>query len=163
MKWLLAFRYRLIACGKGSYIAKGVRIRPNVVKIGHGSFIGSECWIASRAEIGNWVMLAGRVAFVGGDHRIDQPGVPAIEAGRDENRPVVIGDDVWIGYGAIITHGVKIGEGAVVAAGSVVTKDVAPYCIVGGVPAEQIRMRFESGACQLHSEKLAGRREQLGL
>lgn len=59
------------------------------------------------------------------------------------NRPVVIGNDVWIGANVIILPGVNIGDGAIVAAGAVVTKDVAPYAIVGGVPAKTIRYRFE--------------------
>lgn len=58
------------------------------------------------------------------------------------HKPTEIGHDVWIGAKAIISTGVKIGHGAIVAAGSVVTKDVEPYAIVGGVPAKTIRMRF---------------------
>ena len=162
MWWLLTFRFRLRGCGRGSYIADGVRIRPGAVKIGAHSFIGPECWLASRAEIGNWVMLAGRVALVGGDHRIDKPGVPAIEAGRAENQLISINDDVWICHGAIIHHGVTIGEGAVVAAGSVVTKDVQAYSIVGGTPASWIRDRFDKENAKFHSEQLALRRLSLG-
>lgn len=56
---------------------------------------------------------------------------------------IQIGNDVWIGYGAIIQRGVQIGDGAIVAAGAVVTKDVPPYTIVGGVPAKPIRQRFD--------------------
>lgn len=56
---------------------------------------------------------------------------------------IVVDDDVWIGYGATIMSGVHIGQGAVVAAGAVVTKDVPPYAIVGGVPAKVIKYRFE--------------------
>ena len=56
---------------------------------------------------------------------------------------IIIGDDVWIGYGAIIMSGVNIGQGAVIAAGAVVTKDVSPYAIVGGVPANVIKYRFD--------------------
>ena len=59
------------------------------------------------------------------------------------NKPVVIGNDIWIGAGSIILPGVTIGNGAVVAAGAVVTKDVEPYAIVGGVPAKTIRYRFD--------------------
>lgn len=57
---------------------------------------------------------------------------------------IVVDDDVWIGYGATIMSGVHIGQGAVIAAGAVVTKDVPPYAIVGGVPAKAIRYRFET-------------------
>lgn len=56
---------------------------------------------------------------------------------------IIVDDDVWIGYGATIMSGVHIGQGAVVAAGAVVTKDVPPYTIVGGVPAKVIKYRFE--------------------
>lgn len=56
---------------------------------------------------------------------------------------ILVDDDVWIGYGATIMSGVHIGQGAVVAAGAVVTKDVPPYAIVGGVPAKVIKYRFE--------------------
>lgn len=61
---------------------------------------------------------------------------------------VVIGNDVWIGIRCIIMDGVSIGDGAVVAAGSVVTKDVAPYAIVGGVPAKVIRFRFNDSVIE---------------
>lgn len=163
MWWLTQFRLHLLACGKGCYIADRVRIRPKAVTLGNRVFIGPECWISAHATIGNFVMLAGRVAMVGGDHRIDRVGVPAIDAGREEPKPIVIYDDVWIGYGAIILHGVTIGEGAVVAAGSVVTKDVASYAIVGGAPAKLIRMRFDSVELIKHAELLAQKRIDLGL
>ena len=57
---------------------------------------------------------------------------------------IIVEDDVWIGYGATIMSGVRIGQGAVIAAGAVVTKDIPPYAIVGGVPAKVIKYRFES-------------------
>jgi chloramphenicol O-acetyltransferase type B len=145
---------KLIHCGKGTYFGRSVIIGPGQVSVGNCCFIGPECWFLSSAVIGNYVMIAGRVAIVGGDHRIDVPGVPAIKAGRDVNKQVVIEDDVWIGYGSIIMHGVKIGEGSVVAAGSVVTKDVPPYSICGGVPAKEIRKRFSEDDIKLHRESL---------
>ena len=61
--------------------------------------------------------------------------------GAHDDRPVVIGDDVWIGGNCMIMAGVTIGEGAVIAGGAVVTKDVEPYSIVGGIPARLIRYR----------------------
>ncbi len=64
--------------------------------------------------------------------------------GQSDNiEPTIVGNDVWVGYGAIIIGGVKVGDGAIVAAGAVVTKDVEPYSIVGGVPAKHIKYRFE--------------------
>lgn len=142
MAWLGRFRYRLRGYGRGAYIGRGVHIRKGAVVIGEGSFIGCGCWLACRVTIGSKVMLAGRVAIVGGDHRFDLPGVAMVDAGRDVNREVVIEDDVWIGFGATILHGVKIGEGAIIGAGSVVTKDVEPYVICAGNPARLIRRRF---------------------
>jgi chloramphenicol O-acetyltransferase type B len=158
---LLRFKYKLIKCGKGTYFGHSLLIMPNCVSIGHKSFVGPQCWLQSKVNIGNFVMLAGRVAIVGGDHRFDIVAVPAIEAGRDVNKTVTICDDVWIGHQVIIMHGVTIGEGAIVAAGSVVTKDVAPYAIVGGVPAKFIRMRFSEEDIKKHSQALVLRRSGL--
>ncbi|MGU3398199.1 DapH/DapD/GlmU-related protein [Brucellaceae bacterium D45D] len=70
-------------------------------------------------------------------------GVDADFRSRRQQNKVIIGHDVWIGHGAVITPGVTIGHGAVIGANAVVTKDVAPYCIVGGVPAHLIRKRFD--------------------
>jgi tetrahydrodipicolinate N-succinyltransferase len=60
----------------------------------------------------------------------------------DEIHPVIIGNDVWIGANAVILDKVKIGDGAVIAAGAIVSKDVKPYTIVGGIPAKPIKKRF---------------------
>ena len=61
----------------------------------------------------------------------------------DNKGDIVIGNDVWIGYEAVILSGVTIGDGAIIGARAVVTKDVAPYSIVGGVPAKEIRKRYD--------------------
>lgn len=66
-----------------------------------------------------------------------------ITSAWDNKGDIIIGNDVWIGYEAVIMAGVRIGDGAIVAARAVVTKDVPPYSIVGGVPAREIRKRFE--------------------
>lgn len=66
-----------------------------------------------------------------------------ITSAWDNKGDIIIGNDVWIGYEAVIMAGVRIGDGAIVAARAVVTKDVPPYAIVGGVPAREIRKRFE--------------------
>lgn len=105
----------------------------------------------SRLKIGNYVSISQRVTFLlDVEHRLDTistfPFKAKILKGGDEafsKGDIVIDDDVWIGYGATVMSGVHIGRGAVVAAGAVVTKDVEPYSIVGGVPAKLIRYRFD--------------------
>ncbi len=162
MWWLLRFRYRLLACGPGTYIANGCFIFPNSTRIGAHSFIGAYSRLASwDLTIGNYVLIAGAVAIVGGDHRFDRVGTPMIQAGLGSPKPVRIEDDVWVGHGAIILHGVTIGEGAIVAAGSIVTQDVAPYAIVAGSPSRRIRDRFDPDQVAMHRAALAALRESL--
>jgi hypothetical protein len=104
--------------------------------------VGKYCVLNHRA-----VVLHGgnhRADWVGmqGADRVDGRWVPA-EGGLTSRGPVVIGNDVWIGYEALILSGVTIGDGAVVGARAVVTRDVAPYEIVGGNPARHVRWRFD--------------------
>ena len=127
---------------KSAYLAYGSRIAPDFVAqeytyVAHGALIGS------RVSIGAYSMLGPRVTCLGDDHRYDRPGVPTIFSGRPELRPTVIGRDVWIGSGSIILPGVEIGDGAIVAAGTVVTRSIPPCEIHGGVPNRKIRDRFE--------------------
>lgn len=158
------FKYRLKSVGKDVWIGSGTVIRPNCVELGDYTFIGFNCWLgAGEIKIGRFVMLASEVAIVGGDHRFDQAGIPSIRAGRDERKPVVIEDDVWIGRGVMIMHGVRIGEGAIVAAGALVTKDVEPYAIVGSPPARPIGQRFaDPEQIARHREMLATLRREGG-
>ena len=106
----------------------------------------------STLTIGNFCSIAEDVTFIlDADHYINNIStfpykVALLKTEKTEaigKGDIVIDDDVWIGYGAKIMSGVHIGQGAVVAAGAVVTKDVPPYAIVGGVPAKVIKYRFE--------------------
>ena len=105
-----------------------------------------------RLQIGNYCSIAGQVKFLlSGEHSLNRistyPFSKLVMGGPSESickGPIVVDDDVWIGYGCIILSGVHIGQGAVVAAGSVVTKDVEPYTVVGGVPAKKIRERVST-------------------
>lgn len=107
-------------------------------------FIGKNCIIYPKVEIGNYSMLANNVYIQGDDHEFSIPGKPIIFSGRKVLRKTIIGNDVWIGAHSIILTGVKIGDGSIIAAGSVVTKDVDPYAIYGGVPAKKIKDRFNN-------------------
>lgn len=119
-------------------------------------YIGPGCRVAPGVTIGRYTMLAGGVAVVGDDHVWDVPGVPVQFAGRPPQTRTHISDDVWIGDGALIMRGVSIGRGAIVAARAVVTKDVAAYAVVAGVPARQITERFDVQQRRLHDIMLDG-------
>lgn len=121
------------------------------------SFINVGCLIGPKVKIGRYTMLAPEVAIVGADHVYNQADRPIIWSGRpSEILPTVIGRDCWIGMRAIIMCGVTIGDGAIVAAGAVVTKDVEPYDVVGGVPAKPIARRFSEQQILVHQEMLNG-------
>jgi maltose O-acetyltransferase len=123
-------------CGTYCSISK-----KNDISIGDDFFMGRNCHLASNLVVGNNVMLGSYVSFVGGDHRIDNITTTMNKSGRDELKTTFIEDDVWIGHGSIIMHGVKIEKGGVVAAGSIVTKDIPSNAIYGGNPAKLIRYR----------------------
>jgi len=105
-------------------------------------------------------MLGPDVVIVGADHRFDLPGVPVIFSGRPQMKETVIGKDAWCGARSIIMAGVTIGDASIVAAGSVVTKDVPSFEIHGGNPAKKIGMRFvDSDDQKLHEEFLTAEAE----
>ena len=111
-------------------------------------YIGPDCYICSGVFIGAYTMLANNVSIVGGDHEFRKVGIPMIFSGRSELKPTHIGKDCWIGAMCVILRGVIIGDGSIIAAGSVVTKDVEPCSIYGGVPARKIKDRFPSAICK---------------
>ncbi|AZO23853.1 CatB-related O-acetyltransferase [Mesorhizobium sp. M1E.F.Ca.ET.045.02.1.1] len=107
----------------------------------------------SPVVIGSFCSIAPGVLFLcQGDHRTDTVSTFPFQSRTFKTKtnleyltskgPIVLGNDVWVGSRAIILSGVKIGHGAVIAAGSVVTKDVGPYTLVGGNPAKPIKRRF---------------------
>lgn len=121
------------------------------------SFIGKDCIIYPGVTIGRYTMLAPRVMIIGGDHNFDVPGTPITFSGRPKIEKTEIGRDVWIGSNCIIKAGISIGDGSIIAAGSIVTKSVHSYSIYGGVPAKFIRKRFKSQDSELaHSKILNG-------
>lgn len=94
--------------------------------------------MAQGVRIGKYIMLAKSVMIVGGDYSFHNPKSSIVFTGREERKKIQMGIDCWIGAGSIIMAGVTIEDGAIVAVGSVVTKDVEPYCIYGGCSAKLI-------------------------
>lgn len=135
------FNARCVSVGNGTYGALDVRHFGNPdeqVQIGNYCSIGPEC-----------------VFMTGGEHRYDGLSTYPFRAklGSRENEsvtrgPIVLEDDVWLGFRCTILSGVRIGKGAVIAAGAVVTKDIPPYAIAGGVPAKVIKYRFDQPVIQ---------------
>jgi len=110
------------------------------IRIGKNSLIGEMNVLRGQGgiTIGDRVYTAPLVQMLAVNHVFDDPSVPMVEQGITADG-IVIEDDVWVGAGAIITDGVRVCKGAVIAAGSVVTADVPPYTVVGGVPAKALR------------------------
>jgi len=121
----------------GGEIGAGLRVGNNS-NIGPFAYIGCSGMIT----IGNNVMISPRVSIYAENHNFSRTDIPMKEQGvtREE---VIIEDDCWIAANSVILAGVTVGRGSIVSAGSVVTKDVPPYSVVGGVPAKIIKTRNE--------------------
>lgn len=165
--WLkVSGKKRFLSYGPDLHVGAGTRLwAPAHLRIGKGVYIGKDVTIEANAVIGDYCLIANRVAFVGRhDHSsgtigvpirfapwIGDPGFP--QAWREEE--VHVEQDVWIGFGAILLTGVRIGRGAVIAAGSVVTRDVSPYSIVAGTPARSIGTRIAEQDRAAHEQGVA--------
>lgn len=115
------------------------------IKFGKRVQFGQHCIINCDIEFGNDILCAHNVVFTGkDDHTYNLVGVPMWDAPRGDSAKTFVGNDIWIGHGAIIMGGVHLGDGCIIASGSVVTKDVPPCEIWGGNPAKKIKDRFEN-------------------
>ena len=133
--------------GQNPIIYSSVWIRPiRGLKMGDNVSIGRGVIIttAGGVTIGNNVLVGHGSKIISSNHVIP-PGKKQIRFSGHADAPVVIEDDVWLAAQVVVLPGVRIGEGAVVAAGAVVTKDVPPFAIVGGVPAQVIKSRLDPG------------------
>jgi acetyltransferase-like isoleucine patch superfamily enzyme len=127
---------------------------PWCISVGHNSHVSRNCQIngpyPGDIQIGSNVMVGPYVMVTSVIHNFADIDIPMKKQGLS-SKPVVIEDDVWIGGHSTILPGVRIGKGAVIGAGSVVTKDVEAFAIQGGVPARKIRSRLDSAIGVLSS------------
>ncbi len=132
-KLLRAFFARRICAstGKRLNIERGATFGSKV-SIGDNSGIGVNCELHGEVNIGNNVLMAPECIFYTVNHEFSSLDVPIGIQGDSNMEPIVVGDDVWFGGRAMVMPGVSIGDHSIVAAGSVVTRDVPPYSIVGG-------------------------------
>jgi len=152
-------------CGENVSIGYNCDFFYSNIYVGHHVHIGSYAsFYASIAHIyiGNYVTFGPNVTIRGGDHRTDLMGKHIYEVNEKEklaenDKDVIIGEGVWIGCNVTILKGVHIERGAIVAAGSVVTKSVPAYAIIGGNPAKVIKYRFNDVQIQQHEKKLMER------
>lgn len=160
MKPFVRFLLRLYGVRRGVRLHSGVHVglfsllwASRSLEVGENTYIGRFCTIQVNGRIGRGVLIANNVGIVGRhDHEYRTPGIlvrdgrwigtEAALADAPENS-IEIGDDVWIGFGAVVLSGIVVGTGAVIAAGAVVVDDVEPFSIVGGSPARKIGMRFD--------------------
>jgi len=153
--YLVKFKWGRYKIGKGFHAGARVSLwARDTLIIGSDFYIGRDSLIETDCIIGNHVMLGNKVALIGRyDHNFQQIGVPTRFASqvrdldykwRGLNDPIIVEDDVWIGYGSVIMGGVWIGAGSIIASGSIVTKDVEPYSIYAGSPAVKLKDRFDT-------------------
>ena len=165
---LLLAPHRNISIGNNTTFGRGtVFWAPNRMSIGNNVYIGKYCTLQADIEIGNNIDIANSGGLIGKyDHDYSKIGVNIKDAPwigdesydfKGKNQKIIIEDDVWIGFGSIVFTGIHVHRGAIIAAGSIVTKDVPPYAIVAGNPAQIKGYRFNSEQISEHEKVLYGK------
>ena len=147
--WSLGSRYVRNALVRGfadnvdktANIERGADITSPHISLGARSGIGIDCWVQGPLTIGSDVMMGPQCRIYTRNHANADTTRPMLSQGFEPARHVTIEDDVWIGARVMIMPGTTVGRSSIIAAGAVVTKDVPPHSVVGGVPARVIRRR----------------------
>ena len=135
------FAKRIISkVGIKTNIEKGARFCGECY-LGDYSGIGINCELNGPVRIGKYVNMGPEVVFYTQNHTYSRTDIPMQRQGFELEKPIIVGDDVWIGRRVIILPGVKIGDGVIIGAGAVVTKDVEPYSVAAGNPAKVVKRR----------------------
>ena len=133
-----------IEFGRFVWIGDGTKIRchEGAVEVGDKTVLGQECTISAyqRIRIGEQCVIADRAMFIDFDHGAAEVERP-IRVQGIYKRDTVVGSNVWVGYGACVLRGVRVGDNSIIGTNAVVTRDVPANAVVGGVPAKVLRMR----------------------
>lgn len=151
--------HRNITYGRNVHVQMTARLwAPRFIRMGNNVGIGHFCIINTDTIIGNDVLLAQNVGLIARDaHSAYMVGTTMFESPRGDRYQIVVEDDVWIGYGAIVLSGVTIGRGSIIAAGAVVIKDVPSYSIVVPAPGTILKSRFSPEQIAEHEAALAAK------
>lgn len=128
-------------CGRNLRVKKGAEISPKS-EVGDNSELGTRCMVQSHCSLGTNVIMGPDVKIYSRNHNFDSLDDPIQFQGKRQHN-TIIGNDVWIGANVIILAGVEVGDHVIIGAGSVVTKDVPDYAVMGGNPAKIIKYRNE--------------------
>lgn len=138
-----ACRHIFAHCGRNVDVNRKAYFgRGDKIQLGNNSGLGVNCFILNGSVIGDDVMIGPNCYAFALNHRHDRTDIPMNQQGFTPKRPIVIGNDVWIGRNVMIMPGVHISDGSIIAAGCVLTKSFPPYSIVGGVPGRVIKSRM---------------------
>ena len=154
---IFGIRYRWVRRGRDIHCMWSTTFwspRRSIV-LGDHVGIGYRCTFAADLVVGSKVLIASNAAFINSDdHRFDLVGQCMWDSGRGDAHRIVLEDDVWVGYGAIVMAPAHVGRGSIIAAGSVVRGNVPRYSIVAGVPAKVIKSRFTQEQITQHETLL---------
>lgn len=132
-------RNYLSVCGKGLRVKSGAEISPRA-KVGHNTELGTRCIVQSDVTLGSYIIMGPDVKIYCRNHRYEDIHTPMGLQGKI-TKPTKLGDDIWIGSNVVIVAGINVGDHTIIAAGSIVTKNIPDYAIVGGNPARIIKYR----------------------
>lgn len=150
-------RWMLDYCGTGVNIEHGAWFGSGKgVRLGDRADIGMDALVIGPIDIGADVLMGPRCILLASSHTTSRVDLPINQQGFDQDRVIVVEDDVWIGAGSIILPGVHIGRGSIIGAGAVVSRDVPAYSVAVGSPARVVKSRTPGSAVR---DELAGTTE----
>lgn len=135
-------KHIFLKCGKNANVERMAFFASGLnIELGENSSIGINATVPGDVKIGKNVMMGPNCYIFNNNHGFDRVDIPIIDQGHTERKLCIIEDDVWIGRNVIFTPGRIVREGSIIAAGTVLCKDFAPYSIIGGNPSKLIRSR----------------------